>query len=283
MTKNNSPSSVAVVKLSGGLGNQMFQYAFGLAYHLRHNVPVKFYTQDLIEKNEHNGLELEKVFNIHLNLATEQEVLNLPLVKEPSIGYHPNIANSEQIAYFCGWWSSEKYFSDYWSSIRKTFEWKNVYSSMPVAETLKQTNSCAIHFRRGDYIAPEGTMQIFCSLGERYYKKAIEYAIEKHGSKTFFVFSDDPVQAIEFFSALKRKLPRDIDIHFLINDKKEQSFVDMFLMTYCTVVIAANSSFSWWGAKLNINKDVPVVMPKSWYTNSVIKTADIYPARSVVL
>lgn len=283
MTKSALPSSVVIIKLSGGLGNQMFQYAFGLAYSLRHNLKLKFYAQELIERNEHNGLELDKVFNIHLDLATEQEVSSLPLVKEPSSGYHRTIAETKQFAYFTGWWNSEKYFDDYWLAIQKAFEWKNVYSSIPVAQALQESNRCAIHFRRGDYKAPKGSPQVFWCLNDIYYKKAIEHVIEKRGIRSFGVFSDEPETAVEYFSKLRRKLPKDVDIQFLINDRKERSYLDMYLMSHCKGVIAANSSFSWWAAKLNVNKDIAVVMPYSWYINSAMKTIDIYPAGSVVL
>lgn len=283
MTKKNTDETTVVVKLSGGLGNQMFQYAFGLAYSLRHNTRLKFYAQELIERNEHNGLELDKVFNIHLDLASEQDVLDLPVVKEPSIGYHHDIATTKQSAYFCGWWSSEKYFSDYSENVKKAFTWKDVHNSIPVAQATQEYGICAIHFRRGDYLAVAGTNQIFCCLGEHYYKRAVERMIKNHHAKTFLVFSDAPEEAIEFFSLLKRKLPVGTSIQFLVNDKKENSYLDMFLMTYCKGVIAANSSFSWWASKLNVNKNASVIMPRTWYTNAAIKTADIYPSGCIVL
>lgn len=283
MTQNTTAQIKSVIRLSGGLGNQMFQYAFGLAYSLRHKTELKFYAQDLIEKNEHNGLELGKVFNLHLDLATRQEIESLPQLQENYLYYNRALATLSRQGYYCGFWGSEKYFNDFQTEVREAFKWDKALESKSFTQNVLQSKPVGIHYRRGDYVKNNHVREIYVILGENYYLNAIETFHKVFGCNKFLVFSDDIPEAITFFDALSKQLPKGIKIDYHTSDDKTGSHYDMFLMSRCYGLICANSSFSWWAAKLNIYTDVPIVMPRRWFTNTAVKTADIYPSGCVVI
>ena len=127
---------------------------------------------------------------------------------------------------------------------------ENVGSNEMIKEKIRNTNSVSIHVRRGDY----------CQLGldivgKEYYKKALDIIFSKVVEPQVFVFSDADVK--DMFCDLK-----NINLNYITTNKKEKSFVDMYLMSECKHNIIANSTFSYWGAWINNNPEKIVIRPK---------------------
>lgn len=282
-----------VVRLQGGLGNQMFQYALYKSFKTK-NRKTKLDISSFLYTDAHNGYELDKIFNLDIEYANQDELLEYTGVKnkdfrsvllnhfyrsiqtkkflkpiyykdttkiffEKEHSYKPEIFQHKNI-YLDGWWQNEMYFKDLSALIKKDFTFKleenNGISleNLNLLNEITNSNSVSIHVRRGDYLNNTSLGQI-CDL--KYYNKAIEIIKNKIDNPSFFIFSDD----IEF---CKKNIKLD-KVQFIGHNLKKDSYVDMFLMSKCKHNIIANSSFSWWGSYLNGNREKLVIMPKRWY------------------
>jgi hypothetical protein len=174
-------------------------------------------------------------------------------------------------SYLSGLWQTEKYFKDCEEIIRTEFTFKQPLNkkNSELSETIRRKNSVSIHIRRGDYIynSEEYKIHGLCSID--YYKKAVECIANKAGELTLFIFSDD----IEW---VKNNLKFDFPIIFVDNNV-DDIHEDLRLMSLCKHNIIANSTFSWWGAWLNNNKEKIVIAPKKWFNEFEADTKDIYP------
>lgn len=273
-----------VVKINGGLGNQMFQYALCLSLmHLNKDVKVdvRRYKKVISEDRQ---LQLEKIFNIELRLAKENEIYQLADVnpriiskirryvfgrQRPETFYQekpscidnvPNIVALEH-AYLEGFWHNEMYFQDIKSIIHDAFSFKIPLnkSSKKMKEIILNSNSVSIHVRRGDYLNHSDVCRV---LDMDYYTRAMQIMQNRVSSPTFFVFSDD----IEWC----RNNMENGGVYFIdCNTEVNDCHMDMHLMSFCKHNIIANSTFSWWGAWLNRNPDKLVIQPEKWNFHEV--------------
>ena len=194
--------------------------------------------------------ELDYLFNYEFN-TYEKLPENLLRVDEGVHTYHEIKGNNISIF---GYFQSEKYFKEIEDSIRKIFTLKLLYQHQinVLFNEFDVDNPCSIHVRRTDYLHGND------SLPDEYYHKAIT----KIGSdRKFLVFSDDIAYAQNLLSPY--------NCSFVHND----SWIDLYLMSKCTDHIIANSTFSWWGAWLNPNKNKQVLCPPTWLKFN--KTEDI--------
>jgi len=285
-----------IVKIWGGLGNQMFQYAFYLMLKTYSNVATKIDLSWYNQNNCHNGFELDTVFGINtFNIATENESFRVGYKNEvyrtsnfirrwqfrkygrkkffckdkasEAITYYPEVLSLKD-NYIQGYWQSEHYFRDISNFIKETFNFSDLdKNNCAIAKKISESNSVSVHVRLGDYLKPENA--IFTNLSEgNYYKNAIEYIKERVESPKFFVFSND----IEW---CRNNLGLE-DACFVYWNKGKDSFRDMQLMSLCKHNIIANSSFSWWGAWLNDNPDKIVLVPTKWFNFTDGYIGDIY-------
>lgn len=248
------------VVFGGGLGNQMFQYAFVLALRSRgHCVTID--TSIYNRFKPHNGYELDSVFNInefttckkgmHLLYIRTLYYLNpTSIVFIDGGGYHPMILESPK-RYLYGYWQDERYFADIKKVICDVFKFNNIDNkNLSMAAEMRNCSSVSIHIRRGDYAAFGMTL-----LGEDYYKRAINSIKKRVKSPYFYLFSDDKEEAIKIVEQL------GIDYKLVSQNIGKESYKDMFLMSQCRHNIIANSSFSWWGGYLNQNPDKILIYP----------------------
>jgi hypothetical protein len=267
-----------IVKIIGGLGNQMFQYAVGRAISYKNNDILKLDIAEFKNYQLHNGYRLN-VFNVDCQLAVSHEInamiiKNKILKKLAKIGiynckkgtfyveksqnetkFDPKIFSYKNL-YLSGYWQNEKYFSDIRNILVKEFTFKNIISKRAAKymDLIKNTNSISVHIRRGDYLALDWF------LGIEYYKKAIEYVNTQIINPSFFIFSDD----IEW---CKNNL--DFVKNAVYIEKTNSELEDLELMKNAKHNIIANSSFSWWAAWLNANKDKIIIAPKIWFKHRV--------------
>lgn len=285
-----------IVKVSGGLGNQMFQYAFYLSLIEKGFSSVKLDLGSYRGKTTyngidlvHNGFELKRLFDIDFEEASKKEVNRLSYQPENILKrvlrkyftkkthfidrkfcYQSEIfLNRSKDLYLEGDWQTEKYFSFIEDKIRKTFSFKALISekNIKLLESLSNDNA-SIHIRRGDYLKTQ-TMNV---CDERYYLNAVKKLLELKPIKELLVFSDDIAWCRE-----KLNLERfNLKVIYVDWNTKEDSYQDMYLMSKCNNSIIANSSFSWWGAWLSENPSKTVICPEIWNLRQLNPDMDKY-------
>ncbi len=277
-----------IVKLQGGLGNQMFQYAFGRSLSLRHNVSLKMDSSYLRKENQSGRKFRLGGFNIDIPEATAKEIERYcgtfqkiidrirtgnqkRCIVEHSPSFKPNILLRND-GYFDGHWNNEKYFSDHADVIRKDFTLKN--SMGRAAEILAQKiraekNPVSIHIRRGDYVTIKKIADVHGVLPLSYCETAMKKIIEQFPDAHFFISSDDIAWAKENF-------PKKYPVTF-VSSPEIPDFEELMLMSRCRHNIIANSTFSWWGTWLNINPEKIVIAPKQWFTDPNRRIENLIP------
>ena len=128
---------------------------------------------------------------------------------------------------------------------------------------MDKNNSVSVHVRLGDYRHTEELYGNICTAS--YYRQAIQYIAMRIENPIFYVFSDEPEQAAGML--------KDYQCYVIAENRGEDSYKDMYLMSRCRHHIIANSTFSWWGAWLDNRMDKIVVSPSKW--NHLCKSQDI--------
>ena len=272
-----------LVEAKGGLGNQMFQYAFLLSMKLGH--PENNYclsiNHPLSDQQPHSS-DLGKTFVIppddwasekliRLVKQTPESCIHLIREKSESI-YQSMEMNWPLVTYYIGYWQTELYFERIKPAIREAFLF-NLDTlnekSRHIAKKIQSGVSVSIHFRRCDYIIPQNQCLYGDLYLQGYYQKAIDIIKKKLRDieYQFFLFSDDPDWVKENIS-----LNNSVVIDW---NRNEDSWQDMYLMSICNHNIIANSSFSWWGAWLNVHVDKIVIAPYRWFNDRL--APDILP------
>ncbi len=295
-----------IVKLLGGLGNQMFQYAFGRSLALRTGKAIKFDTHDLLDRSptlKYTFREYElDVFIARPVLATPADTrLFGPPVgglvnriahkvtrrllspqrfnEKQSFGYDEAVFQCGNNTYFDGYWQNEAYFKPYEKQIRQELTLKKPLSglNLELATQIAQApHAVSLHVRRGDYVSNAQANAFHGVCSPAYYEQAVAMLQSRLGQISLFIFSDEPewVQANMQFKATTV---------YISHNTGKDSAEDLRLMSLCKHNIIANSSFSWWGAWLNANTAKIVVAPRSWYQNMHSYTIGLLPSEWISL
>ncbi|KKU80514.1 MAG: Glycosyl transferase, family 11 [Parcubacteria group bacterium GW2011_GWA1_47_8] len=278
-----------IVKLIGGLGNQLFQYALGRHLALRNNTELKLDITGFEEYKLHR-YSLSH-FNIVENFATMEEVVKFQKYKrrlgkkwflynkfiadehkyaqERQFHFNPRILDTQGDAYLDGFWQTEKYFKDIESIIRKEVAVKTPFAGKDaeVAKEIDATSAVMMHIRRGDYVSNQATNEYHGTCGLDYYRTAATLIAEKVASPHFFIFSDDHIW-------VKENIILDGPVTYVDHNNADKNYEDLRLMSLCKHAIIANSSFGWWGAWLSQNPGKIVIGPSKWFNNPKKKTTD---------
>jgi hypothetical protein len=245
-----------ITKLQGGLGNQLFQWAATKALSIKHNTDYAF---DFSYFNSnHWNLELNKFKKIILKKHNESISLNI--VTDDF--YFKKIENNSILD---GYWQSEKYFNEINHLIREDLKIENNIKDYIVNKySVLNENTVSLHVRRGDYV----NIQNFHPLQTiNYYKNA--YDTINENSINVLILSDDV-----------NWCKKNIKFNNASYIENETNIVDLYIMSLCKHNIIANSSFSWWGAWLNKNKNKKIVCPINWFGKETnIYTGDIVPEK----
>jgi hypothetical protein len=250
-------SGIVISKLSGGLGNQLFQYATGRALADYHGVPLKL---DISHYNKHRkrSYRLDK-FRITASLASPDEVKRLTSNKQSIFQrkrrYSPEIWQTPRQIYLRGHWLSEKYFKNIALTLRQELTLKQPIDpgKMQVLHLMSQVGSVSLHIRRGDYLSNK----LFDPLPLDYYDAALKKLAHLIQPAHIFIFSDDILWA-------QQNLALDYPTTYMAGN---QDYEDLWFMSQCKHHIVANSIFSWWGAWLCSFPGQIVVAPKKWFAN----------------
>ena len=251
-----------IVKLMGGLGNQMFQYAFGWALSKKYK-HVYFDKTAFDNKNAKTprNYELSLFPELQISFKTKNKFLPFWQKEEKDpFGFDETLFKAHINELYEGYFQCEKYFANISDEIRQIFTFpefdkQDVINKKIALKISKTENPVFIHIRRGDYVELDGWL-----LEQEYYRRAVKYIKEHIKNPTFFLFSDATADYIE------HNLDIGCDFEYVgtHNSDTNQNFRDMQLMSLCKHAIIANSSFSWWGAWLINNPNKIVCAPSPW-------------------
>ena len=274
-----------IVKVMGGLGNQLFQYALyrqfqengkvaylDLSWYHRSKGADRKYQLDLFhtkvlecsskQKYQHANNDRSIVgISYHKIFGRKQS----HIIESKSGEFDSNILKLQD-GYLDGYWQRKDYFESVSDLLRKELVLKKTLTgdNYKMLDLIEKTNSVAIHVRRGDYLKVQNVYGGICT--EKYYNNGMEYIEKRVNNAHFFMFSDDMVWCRKFFRNKE-------NITFVdINDENNCCF-DLVLMSKCHNIIMANSSFSWWAAWMNDYCDSIVIAPSKW--NNLTETSNI--------
>ncbi|WP_137170451.1 alpha-1,2-fucosyltransferase [Marinomonas sp. FW-1] len=281
-----------VLKISGGLGNQMFQYATARAlaseYDCKLYIDLSFY-----DKQDLRSFSLDQ-FNCEYELASD-DIINLlkgreglyqkirrrlgfPISRPKTYvtdslmvntathtkdTFQPISLNRDVGIYLDGYWQNEKYFNTYRSRIVNEFQLKSNFTDaeLKYIDDMKRTESVSLHVRRGDYVDNNMFKNSSLSItGLDYYYRSIEFFKKKLIDPVYYIFSDDLEWCKKEFSFLDNKV-------FI--DTASRDTHELLLISQCKHNIIANSTFSWWGAWLNQNELKTIIAPKIWFKTNL--------------
>lgn len=273
-----------IVKLTGGLGNQMFQYATGRRAAIKNQTNLFFDGSEFhtpVDTTRGYALwpfkivasEWMKPKNFFARLFAPK----LCMFREKSHDFDPEVLEISDNTYLDGFWQSENYFLDVQKAIRRELSLK-VSMGKEAMVVLKKIKTCSnpvsLHVRRGDFAYRPITKKYHGFLSMDYYQEAVLQILSKTQKPVFFIFSDDPEWVKKH---LRLKFPK------IFVSGKTRDWEDLTLMSYCQHHITANSSFSWWGAWLGKNPDKIIVAPKRWFRCKEISTFGLLPPKWITL
>jgi len=286
-----------IAKLTGGLGNQMFQYATARRLAEKHSTILKL---------DVTGFEAYKLhryslhcFNIWEYLATQTEIevirgnsknifdrLGSKIMSklghkniggknwiiEKQFHFDSEILEANNNVLLEGYWQSEKYFADISDILCREFvvKYRQDPQSQRFAELIQSTESVSLHVRRTDYVQNALTNQIHGTCNQDYYEQCVRYIGDRVSNPHFFIFSDEPHWA-------KDNLKLGFPMTIIDCNDASRNYEDLRLMSMCKHNIIANSSFSWWGGWLNPNPKKLVIAPQKWFNDETRSTQDIIP------
>lgn len=286
-----------ITRLVGGLGNQMFQYAAGLALaHARRTV-LKLDVSWFRESSEfeaHNRYALS-CFNITEQFATDDESEHLKDVQRTraerwsihlatvlrlqryvrqnarignwhrAVQFHPypEFHRQPDHTYLDGMWQAEDFFAPVSDLLRSHFSFrypppKPVFE---LAAQISQGSSIAVHFRRGDYTRNSTFNREMGVLDLDYYYRAVNRAREHLPNATLYVFSDD-------IDSVEKEFRPSAPVVFVRAVQPWHAHDKIRLMSLCNDIVIANSTFSWWAAWLNPSDSKLVIAPHPWFEQS---------------
>lgn len=291
---------MVTVLLSGGLGNQVFQYAAAKALAARLGTSFQLDTYTFSKKTitTIRSYELD-IFNISAPVTDTFKgklvTRFYPLIQRYrpffqrlgvftdtyAILYHPSFEKMAGNITMLGYFQNEKYFEAIKDELRKDFTFRKPLTgkNQELSERLRTVQSIGIHIRRGDYLTNQSSVSNFITLDKDYYDKAVKLIMDEVENPEFFIFSED-------FKWIKENLSfGNHPVTFVNWNKGKDSYIDMQLMSLCRHNVIANSSFSWWGAWLNANPKKIVIAPSVWFQdkqkNELLK--DFYPVGWIMI
>lgn len=268
---DNNMDKIIVVHLWGGIGNQLFIYSFGEYLRNRYNVDV-YYDLSSYGTTDIRNLEINTItdklpeyktrwffFTRHIGLF--RRISRTLFQALPRVYYTNNVFNENileknyKLLYFDGYWQDRKYADSMLAQKAEMYK-----PALPLPEVISKYESViknkytvSVHIRRGDYLQSQNAHLNVCT--KAYYEKAVG-KFKNDKDITFVVFSDDLEWVKENLDFGEKAI--------YVDDEGGSPYWDIYLMSKCTHHIISNSTFSWWGAFLNPNKNKKVIAPAKW-------------------
>ncbi len=254
----------SIVTLKGGLGNQLFQYAFGKWLEKEHNQKVYFDARGLSNAISPRQFELyffrlfeydqdKFIFQskglpkIFPKIAATYYSRTSQIISEASFDF----SDPKPASYF-GFWQRNLFVNSIINFNPSLFRFKpEIVQNWP-AIISSDVESVGIHVRGTDYLNHPSLV----NLSKAYFEKAISLLSESLQNPSFYVFTDDPTYSKEVLSGLS---------YNIVSTKS--GIQDFYHLSQCKHQIISNSTFSWWAATINNNPGKLVVSPVKWFKN----------------
>jgi hypothetical protein len=252
---------MVTVNLMGGVGNQIFQYAYSRALAAQGR-EVYLTNIQVVNVTDHRIYSLDG-FNTVVKLYNPPPIGAAPFY-ESGLPFDPKMLAVPEPTIVYGYFQTEKYFLHIEDSIRKELSLKNPLSekAQVLAKEIQNCNSVSLHVRRGDYLQ---LLAFHGMVDPSYYSAALEVITKQVSNSKVYIFSDDTKWCKENFTGIIVET----------GDK----FEDLYLMSLCRHNVIVNSSFSWWAAWLNANPDKIVVAPREWFSSKDLDSRDVVPEK----
>lgn len=260
-----------IVRLKGGFGNQLFQYAFGYNLAKEKNAHLVLDSITYLNSDPLRNYELHNL-NIPNKLLNTKLQKKMFLLKRKLLSFSkPHVHHEAQDFIYSnnaftlsgdiildGYFQNERYFSNNRSDLIRIFEnASHQFKDQNIYKKIIHKNSIALHIRRGDYVQNQATNEVHGTCELSYFKQAQE--LFNDTNPTYFIFTDDIKWAKE-----NLKVNHE---HYFIHDYIQSDFNEFILMMHCKHYIISNSTFSWWAAWLSTNEYKKIICPKQWFKN----------------
>ncbi|HLH52263.1 MAG TPA: glycosyltransferase [Verrucomicrobiae bacterium] len=276
------PSTQVVVKLQGGLGNQMFQYAAGLALARRLSAQLKLDLSFLLDRSPRPNFTYRDfcldIFQLPSGcelLRNPGAVARLPKFVEQQFNFDPRFETLNGDIYLDGYWQSARFFESIKPEIRSifsSFAHPLTSEQQALAEQIESCQSVCLNVRRGDYVSNPVANAWHGVCQPSYFREAVAWIQKRKPDAKFFVFSDD----VEWCSSAD--LVGNAPVTYVSHEFAGEKFgAYLNLMTRCRHFILPNSSFGWWAAFLGNASDKIVVVPEPWFDDPTNDTSDLLP------
>ena len=287
---------MVIVRLTGGLGNQLFQYAAALRVALITGSPLRLDILSLARDSKRcyslwpyqisatlAGDAEITFFQGRERLRTAKHALyeRIPArwrrwhwVRQPSLRFYPPVLGLQGSVYLDGSWQSERYFGDITDRLRSEFTLSAPLTGRNEAlarQIESMPSTVSLHVRRGDYVDHAATQAIHEVCSPDYYAAAVLRLAGSEDKSHVFVFSDDTTW-------VKTNVHLPLPMTIVDHNPADQAHEDLRLMSLCRHHIIANSSFSWWGAWLGRKPGKMVFAPNRWFNCDGYEIRDIVPA-----
>lgn len=264
------------INLKGGLGNQLFQIFFVIAYGLRYEEKFVFEYSDFLNIGKKRPTYWNN-FLVSLKPFTINHFDKKVIVKENFFTYSFVSKILKENLFFDGHFQSHKYFEDQYDNIKKLINLEE-QKMIIKKKYLKYFNTLiSIHFRLGDY---KHKQQYHPILDVKYYIQSLEYILSHSNKKNFtilyFCEKEDHEEVNEKILKITNIFP---NINMIKISYEIEDWEQMLIMSNCDYNIIANSTFSWWGAYFNENRDKIVCYPSIWFGSKMkYNTKDLFPS-----
>lgn len=285
-----------ILRLQGGLGNILFQYALARHLSLKNGLELKYDVRSYLTNPLGDYSFSLEAFQIDIKnrLASPEEIARAEhyrwkpgkfwvwynrliadrkrYVDERQFHFEPWILTVKDPMYLTGWWQTEKYFVESRQALLEDLRVRQPLTgkNKEVAERMAGVDAVSVHIRRLDYVNNPKTKEYHGELTQEYYDRALAKIAETVANPVLFVFSDDVAWVKEHMS-----FPYEA---VYIDWNGPEPHEDIRLMSLCKHNIIANSTLGWWGAWLNDHPGKIVVAPQRWFANAPkCDTRDIIP------
>ena len=293
-----------IVRLMGGLGNQMFQYAAGLRLAHRHQTELKLDLSFLLDRSPRENFVYRDfdlvAFNFPISIASPEEVRQFRRLRdsgsrnvlrriankltrrhyyfEHHLAFDPSVLDLPDETYLEGYFQNESYFSDIEPMIRERFrltpdESKLLPATRRIAKKIRTDHAVCLHVRRADYVTNAITNRYHGVCSVDYYQRGLTKLRSLEATGKTYVFSDDEDWCRETFT--------DTSQFEIVGNEHAgpRASTHLWLMTLCRHFLIPNSSFSWWAAWLSDSPKKVVVRPSQWLQARESIDVDICPPR----
>lgn len=271
-----------MVRISGGLGNQLFQYAAGRALSIRTGarliLETSFYTPSRHRSLELNQFPVVGSFEKHPAPSTLMRTLrkiigsggsSSQIWKESAFHFEDSFESVSVPVILEGYFQSWRYFAACPDAIRTelTVPAPRGLDQRDFGMWMRDQQAAALHVRRGDYVSNPKARSIYAECPLEYYRRAMDMIPAR---SPVVVFSDEPDWA-------RCNLPAVRKLIFPKSDSESSALSDLWLMSQAWHHIIANSTFSWWGAWLAGEDKGLTVAPRKWFNDPAVRDADLFP------